>query len=1062
MVTFSDGKTSFALNETVNFMVKAEKGFQINQIRVYDAQSDLYFDEKDDENNDENNDENEEYFFVMPENAVFIEVMAEQVPPYLEENITDILNSDSSIGNEEMNSNDSIVSDILESPEKEEDPIEHPQISEEDNETTEEASSMGGYVLAGYLIDGTPNYTWQGEGTPAVLENSYDIMIMSDELAGEDPGFFSARTGSNFNYLKDAVRILNTTAEMSDSLTAMSDGLHRMEDGNVRAYKSGRYFVNGRFGLDGSVYYADSNGYLYSGWLAVSKNSDITSKKKSNYVWKYCDPTTYVRFEGGLKTVDGILHYFVPGESGNLGFNKVVSNSASQYYYCDNYGICGCVKLEYDTSSAADPYPDTSYLAVNQIPSQNVVNMYEKVMDGTYSFYPKWYPGTSKIEVWGFTPISTSSNTTVYCPLTDDSMKGKIGCWYRNVGRFNGRQIDIKCTITDYTFYNLNGEREIGYFQVSLNKIGLNATNLRDITANMEFYDHDTGQPVKVKGFATFADIDICQGLEILSGTDNIYVDENCRLYKDPSRNLFTAPWEEKLNGSTVGDADRENWVQADYDSYNLSYKFYSARENYIMTDEGSASGGTLKINGESKCVWANDYTGNANDYDIVNSSQGVLWQGWQGLYYGRLGRVSISPLTKTVNDTDEQNILINTLAAADETFMYKLYHYVPSETENFYYDEYEIYDDIHPDLDIDASSLKVELDDGTDVSDYFNTYITGQRVTFSAKENYLTEEFFYNNNYCFCINVSLRESTDLEAYKENGYSVKNIGHASFSRTLASGKADQEIADSNETETTLFFPRVSIKKLDVNTNQILEDAEFEIYEYSGLLGDYKETGIAIPYDATKNLYISSGLKVTTDNQGNFKIKETKPPKGYKGNWETTVSLSSQAGQKEFTVTNEPDILPRGSIIVVKKIKESDITWAHGNPTFLFKVNGSDARGNEHTYEDFVVFEKDNYTTDENGYAVMQTVFSDIPIGIYNVTEKKVLRYYLAETSANSSNVTVRIIKEGTYGNAPQDTSYAEATLSEENPEASVTFRNEKARFDDYSHTDAVKNTITFA
>ena len=93
---------------------------------------------------------------------------------------------------------------------------------------------------------------------------------------------------------------------------------------------------------------------------------------------------------------------------------------------------------------------------------------------------------------------------------------------------------------------------------------------------------------------------------------------------------------------------------------------------------------------------------------------------------------------------------------------------------------------------------------------------------------------------------------------------------------------------------------------------------------------------------------------------------------------------------------------------------------------------------------------------------MQTVFSDIPIGIYNVTEKKVLRYYLAETSANSSNVTVRIIKEGTYGNAPQDTSYAEATLSEENPEASVTFRNEKARFDDYSHTDAVKNTITFA
>ena len=89
------------------------------------------------------------------------------------------------------------------------------------------------------------------------------------------------------------------------------------------------------------------------------------------------------------------------------------------------------------------------------------------------------------------------------------------------------------------------------------------------------------------------------------------------------------------LYTSTV-DSDTDFQVQANYYSYNLAYRFYSGCENYCFSDGSS-------VNGESRQVWKNGYTGNVAEYDIVNEEEGCLWQGWQGLYCGRMGRVSLS-----------------------------------------------------------------------------------------------------------------------------------------------------------------------------------------------------------------------------------------------------------------------------------------------------------------------------------------------------------------------------------------------------------------------------------
>ena len=49
------------------------------------------------------------------------------------------------------------------------------------------------------------------------------------------------------------------------------------------------------------------------------------------------------------------------------------------------------------------------------------------------------------------------------------------------------------------------------------------------------------------------------------------------------------------------------------------------------------------------------------------------------------------------------------------------------------------------------------------------------------------------------------------------------------------------------------------------------------------------------------------------------------------------------------------VLTDGEITVTKRIREADITWAHGNPVFRFRITGKDQLGATHVYEKYVEF-----------------------------------------------------------------------------------------------------------
>ena len=100
---------------------------------------------------------------------------------------------------------------------------------------------------------------------------------------------------------------------------------------------------------------------------------------------------------------------------------------------------------------------------------------------------------------------------------------------------------------------------------------------------------------------------------------------------------------------------------------------------------------------------------------------------------------------------------------------------------------------------------------------------------------------------------------------------------------------------------------------------------------------------------------------------------------------------------------------------------------------------------EHSYENYVEFEKGNYNKQDD-YAILSCTISRIPLGRYTNSEKETLSYRFQDVTADTSNVQITG-KDGI------------AVLDRENKTAKLTFTNIKTRYDGYSHTDIVRNII---
>lgn len=130
--------------------------------------------------------------------------------------------------------------------------------------------------------------------------------------------------------------------------------------------------------------------------------------------------------------------------------------------------------------------------------------------------------------------------------------------------------------------------------------------------------------------------------------------------------------------------------------------------------------------------------------------------------------------------------------------------------------------------------------------------------------------------------------------------------------------------------------------------------------------------------------------------------------------------------------------------VIKRIKADDYWKEHGDPTFIFKLTGTDTLGASHTYYQSVTF-TESYVkahTDSDGYVRMKAIFGQVPAGEYTCSEENVSRFEF-ESLTKPVNATING-KTAVYHLTDNDT-------------ACATFTNKKYEEGDFGHDSVVVN-----
>ncbi len=176
--------------------------------------------------------------------------------------------------------------------------------------------------------------------------------------------------------------------------------------------------------------------------------------------------------------------------------------------------------------------------------------------------------------------------------------------------------------------------------------------------------------------------------------------------------------------------------------------------------------------------------------------------------------------------------------------------------------------------------------------------------------------------------------------------------------------------------------------------------------------------------------------------GTYTVTETKAPAGYaisENPKDVTLSYQDKNTERVSRELTFTDSLASVHLRLTKEIDTEDIVFAQGNPTFTFKVEGTDLYGRTHTYYETVEFTKGN-----TGSGAKARLTADITVyaGTYRATEEKTMRYKLrsihsvANGTADGTSVSFDLSK-GADGAAV----FYNAKITDENLSHTVFVRN---------------------
>jgi len=380
----------------------------------------------------------------------------------------------------------------------------------------------------------------------------------------------------------------------------------------------------------------------------------------------------------------------------------------------------------------ADFFQRASANSIINAPNASVVTPDDEA-GSKYSFIAKFIKGVTTVETGG-----DGWTNDVYVNMPPQKWDGKIGLdvtktkkgqsWirYNNVGTADdGTPIDLKITIQDWEQYK-NAQNMVSNNIVAFNNVSAIATyqgGFSWVKQTWTYLEHGTDKEKPVSGYYSWIDIDNLQGMTIdkdsYKAIDKLYV---------PTKDTIIKYKEEKDGGKTFYDSDD---IPLDDGDNRGDFTFlYSNRSRFDFTYSED---------------FATREKNSGNPLPPKNNNQ------YSYFGYSAKKPVRTAPMipTKTVTDSDETNVDKNTLEGLGEVYSYTITHKVPDEMKEFYYSNYEMQDELIPELER-VSDVKVTDEAGKDVTNKFEAKHEGNLVRMVAKADVLKTADFYNHEYKF------------------------------------------------------------------------------------------------------------------------------------------------------------------------------------------------------------------------------------------------------------------------------------------------------------------------
>lgn len=703
---------------------------------------------------------------------------------------------------------------------------------------------------------------------------------------------------------------------------------------------------------------------------------------------------------------------------------------------------------------------------------------------------------------WPLADIGANGNTRSFTPY--ESLKGKMYAEYTNVGNANGLPVTMRIWFLDWqnTVISNGYKNEVGadidaVIVAKDNTKGgatpvIDIKGLKWIKVKFAYYDPD-GNPLNVKGHFTLTDLDYAQGFYIESGVDSIYVtkEADARLVYDPRTEAIWSAHKGSNSDDGTSPDNSEGWVTYTYEGDSQTMVFYNGGTIQNVDGPGKGlttvqsypkdftfTGGDAIFNGwkgSSKTESQDWHTWNTSEFGytadmvmhqtkkvdlVIKKKDATTAEALKGAEFTvyKLKNGQWEPYTKAVWQDDYKKYMALNLSEADtENGKFKVVETKnPAGYTGSWEKEFTATDEGVVTLTLDVTNTRKTGQITITKTDENNKKLAGAVFDIKAAADIksvggttlvvagtvvdtVTTDA---NGTATSKELELGNYIVQETTAPAGYVLDTTEH---NVTLDDSHTTVNVAVQNLTITVENdYTKLDLAKVDSSTGENISGAKLSLLDANGKLVESWTSG-------------STPHRIEKLKPGKYTLREDEAPKNYKIADPITFTLESKADVQTITMED----LRYADLTIVKRIKASDITWAHGNPTFIFTVKGKDINGKDRTFQDYVVFTESYVSshTDSQGYVELSVTWEKIPVGEdYTVSEQRVMRYFLKNVTG-TDNVKVTKLKEPSKDLSPDETFSVHANLITKPSGTKITFENEKYDWGTTSHTTSVKNVI---